>query len=122
MEAWVKRKLIEFDHDTSAKDLSVKIKAFMYAKIKAYPRLRQSLGLSEFQRGGLLRLKSRSGTCSLNIEKGRRSRKEEDRTCSVCDMGTDDISHLTVLRMKVNGNFWKLIYVRYVPSLQVLIS
>ena len=86
----VKSKLMEYDNDEWAKGLSVKKKAFMYTKIKAYPRFEESLGLSEFQRGGLLRFKLRSGTCMLNIEKGRRSRKEEDRMCSVCDMGTEE--------------------------------
>ena len=86
----VKSKSIESDNREWHKDLSVKKKAFAYTKIKAYPRFEEFLRLNEFQRGGLLRFKLRSGTCLLNIEKGRRSRKQADRICSVCEMGTEE--------------------------------
>lgn len=43
---------------------------------------------------GQLRFKLRSGTGSLHFEKGRKSRKEEDRMSSACEIGTEEYVEL----------------------------
>ena len=48
----------------------------------------------EFLRGGMLRFKIRAGMLYLNDEVGRRSKRDRDRICSMCDCGVvEDVKH-----------------------------
>jgi hypothetical protein len=65
-----------------------------YREIKETPGFEEYLRSPEFQRGGRLLFKVRSGMLYLNDEVGRRSKRVEDRMCVLCNSGmVEDIQH-----------------------------
>ena len=78
-------------------------KSEVYREIKKAPGFEAYLRSPEFSRGGQLRFKLRSGMVYLNIEVGKRSRKEEDRECTLCKSGeVEDTKHFLLACPKLS--------------------
>ena len=74
--------------------LCTKVKAAVYLDLKQKPGWEEYLGREEFERGGRLRFKFRSGSLLLNVERGRRSGVSADRRCEACDsMREETVEH-----------------------------
>jgi len=75
----------------------------IYREIKEAPGFEEYLRSPEFRQGGLLRFKIRSGMLYLNDEVGRRSKREADRVCSLCESGeVEDIKHFLFVCPKLS--------------------
>ena len=65
-----------------------------YLDLKQKPGCEEYLGREKFERGGRLRLKFRSGSLLLNVERERRSGVSADRRCEACDsMREETVEH-----------------------------
>lgn len=74
--------------------LCTKVKAAVYLDLKQKPGWEEYLGREEFERGGRLRFKFRSGSLLLNVERGRRSGVSADRRCEACNsMREETVEH-----------------------------
>ena len=93
MNLWkgkVKPVVLKVEKEEWRKGLVSKAKGVLYAQIKETPGFEPYLHLAEYVQVGKLRFNLRSGMCYLNIEIGRRSRKVEDRLCTLCDLNVDE--------------------------------
>jgi len=93
VSAWkaaVKRRVGSCEIEKWTDGLHMKVKAAVYLHLKKEPMWESYLARGEFESGGRLRFKARSGSLLLNVERGRRSGCVAERLCEACESGVEE--------------------------------
>ena len=93
VEGWkslVKRRVGAREVEKWSDRLHTKVKATVYLSLKKVPMWEPYLEKDEFEWGGRLRFKARSGSLLLNVERSRRSCRDAKRNCEACEGGVEE--------------------------------